>query len=101
MLLYPLIELIRLKLVAVIYDSNIATPIHFLHLMSDTTSENAFIETLAMRVREGLSSAEVARRMLMDRGNYSPIETGKTNPTSITLYRLSQITNCEVADFFK
>ncbi|MEP0987498.1 helix-turn-helix transcriptional regulator [Ekhidna sp.] len=74
--------------------------------MSDTTSENAFIETLAMRVRElreksGLSSAEVARRMLMDRGNYSRIETGKTNPTSITLYRLSQIINCEVADFFK
>lgn len=74
--------------------------------MQETPSESTFIQALAKRVRElreqsGLSSAEVARRMLMDRGNYTRIETGKTNPTSLTLYKLSQIINCEVADFFK
>lgn len=74
--------------------------------MQETPSESTFIQALAKRVRElrelsGLSSAEVARRMHMDRGNYTRIETGKTNPTSLTLYKLSQILNCEVKDFFQ
>jgi transcriptional regulator with XRE-family HTH domain len=47
-----------------------------------------------------LSSAEVARRLLMDRGNYSRIETGKTNPSSLILFKVAQVLGCEVNDFF-
>lgn len=73
--------------------------------MHKNQAERNFVETLGKRIREvrestGLSSAEVARRLLMDRGNYTRIETGKTNPTSLTLFRLSEILECEVREFF-
>ena len=73
--------------------------------MDFNSSERIFLEELGKRVRElreraELSSAEVARRLLMDRGNYSRIETGKTNPSSLTLHKVAQVLDCEVADFF-
>jgi transcriptional regulator with XRE-family HTH domain len=73
--------------------------------MDLNSSERIFLEELGKRVRREreraeLSSAEVARRLLMDRGNYSRIETGKTNPSSLTLHKVAQVLGCEVNDFF-
>jgi transcriptional regulator with XRE-family HTH domain len=74
--------------------------------MDFNSSERIFLEALGKQVREqreraGLSSAEVARRLLMDRGNYSRIETGNTNPTSLTLLKIAKIIECDVKDFFQ
>ena len=41
-----------------------------------------------LRLRKGLTSAEVARSCDMDRGNYTRIETGKTTPALVTLKKL-------------
>lgn len=73
--------------------------------MDLNSSERIFLEELGKRVRREreraeLSSAEVARRLLMDRGNYSRIETGKTNPSSLILFKVAQVLGCEVNDFF-
>ena len=42
-----------------------------------------------VRESKGISSSELAKRCFMDRGNYTRIETGKTNPTVITLIKIS------------
>ena len=56
-----------------------------------------------LREERGFSSAEMARLCLMDRGNYTRIESGKTNPTLITISILCQaleITYKELFDGF-
>lgn len=46
-----------------------------------------------MRVKGGLSTVEMAKRMLMDSGNYTRLETGKTNPTIYTLKKFCDVLN--------
>lgn len=74
--------------------------------MSTNSEEREFLVQLGKRIaslreQAGLSSAETARRLYMERSNYSRIETGNTNPTSLTLWNLSKIIGCTIDEFFK
>ncbi|MEP1032616.1 helix-turn-helix transcriptional regulator [Ekhidna sp.] len=51
-----------------------------------------------LRESRGLSQAEVARRLYMERGNYSRIETGKTNPSIITLHKIAEVLEVDVKE---
>lgn len=46
-----------------------------------------------LRIEHGLSTIEMAKRMLMDSGNYTRLETGKTNPTIYTLKKFCEVIN--------
>lgn len=54
----------------------------------------------ALREAKGVSSAEMARRCFMDRGNYTRIETGKTNPTLITLKKICDALEISYTELF-
>ncbi|WP_350205432.1 helix-turn-helix transcriptional regulator [Ekhidna sp.] len=74
--------------------------------MSTNSEEREFLIRLGKRIaslreQSGLSSAETARRLYMERSNYSRIETGNTNPTSLTLWNLSKVLGCSIDEFFK
>ena len=58
----------------------------------------AHVRTL--REERGITSAEMARRCLMDRGNYTRIESGKINPTLITISILCQALEISYKELF-
>ncbi len=65
--------------------------------------EKKYLINLGQRIRtlreeQSITSAEMARRMHMDRGNYTRIETGKTNPTYLTFMRIANIYSTTVND---
>ena len=53
-----------------------------------------------LREARGLSSAEMARRCYMDRGNYTRIETGITNPTLKTISILCTALEVSYSELF-
>lgn len=55
----------------------------------------------SLRESKQISSAEMARRCLMDRGNYTRIETGITNPTLKTITILCQVLELSYSELFK
>lgn len=54
-----------------------------------------------LRNKQGLTQSEVADRMDIDEGNYRKIENGMTNPTYLTLRRLSKALEIGLAEFFQ
>lgn len=54
-----------------------------------------------MRVQKNISTIEMSRRLLMDSGNYTRIETGKTNPTSYTLKKFCDALDISIYELFK
>lgn len=57
----------------------------------------------SLREAKGLSQVDLASKMLgrFDTTNISRIESGRTNPTLFTLYRISLALEVPLADFFK
>tara|TARA_R110001592_G_scaffold96040_1_gene276128 strand:- start:49 stop:273 length:225 start_codon:yes stop_codon:yes gene_type:complete len=54
-----------------------------------------------MREKKGLSAAEFARRAEMERSHIARLESGQTNPTSLTLKILCDALEMEFDEFFK
>ncbi len=54
-----------------------------------------------MREQKNVSTIEMSRRLLMDSGNYTRIETGKTNPTSYTLKKFCEALDISLSELFK
>jgi len=54
-----------------------------------------------IRTERGVSTVEMSRRLLMDSGNYTRIESGKTNPTSYTLKKFCKALNMNLSELFK
>jgi len=54
-----------------------------------------------MREQKSVSTIEMARRLLMDSGNYTRIETGKTNPTSYTLKKFCEALDISLSELFE
>ena len=54
-----------------------------------------------VREQKSVSTIEMARRLLMDSGNYTRIETGKTNPTSYTIKKYCKALDISISELFK
>lgn len=56
-----------------------------------------------LRLSKGLSQVDLVGQMEgnIDTTNISRIESGRTNPTLFTLYRISQALEVELSDLFK
>jgi transcriptional regulator with XRE-family HTH domain len=53
-----------------------------------------------LRVAAGISQAELAERMGVDRAYISGLELGQRNPTVVTLWHLRQALGVKLAAFF-
>ncbi|WP_205857155.1 helix-turn-helix domain-containing protein [Phytoactinopolyspora endophytica] len=53
-------------------------------------------QVIALRLRHGLTQAELAERCGMDQGDISRIERGSTNPTARTLQRIAEALEADV-----
>jgi len=67
--------------------------------------EEAFMKLLSERIRQlriekGLTQIDVASKMGIDDSSYRKIESGRTNPTSRTLYKLAVALDVSVAELF-
>lgn len=67
--------------------------------------EEVFIKQLAkrikqLRVEKGMTQLDVASKMGIDDSSYRKIESGRTNPTSRTLYKLAVALDVSVAELF-
>lgn len=54
-----------------------------------------------LRIAAGLSQAELAERMGVDRAYVSGLELGQRNPTVVTLWHVAQALGVGLAPFFK
>jgi transcriptional regulator with XRE-family HTH domain len=54
-----------------------------------------------IRKEKGFSQQEVADKLSMNREPYNPIETGKGEPTMNILQRITNVSDINVAGFFK
>lgn len=54
-----------------------------------------------LRLAAGLSQAELAERMGVDRGYVSGLEKGARNPTVVTLWHVAQALGTKVRAFFE
>jgi transcriptional regulator with XRE-family HTH domain len=53
-----------------------------------------------IRKEKGISQVQMANEMEMDRSNLRRIEAGRTNPTTITLHRISKVLAVSLEQLF-
>ncbi|MFL5754559.1 MAG: helix-turn-helix transcriptional regulator [Bacteroidia bacterium] len=53
-----------------------------------------------LRKERGISQVQMANEMEMDRSNLRRIEAGRTNPTTITLHRISRVLDIKFEELF-
>lgn len=91
----------------VIYDSIIIQKNFVLRFIMDERDSASDLQIKfgqhlkSLREKKNISSAEMARRCLMDRSNYSRIEMGNTNPTLQTLVILSKALGVSMEELFE
>lgn len=73
--------------------------------MSLTKEEKIFIKKLgknivAIRKEKNLKQKELSDLLDMDDGSLRRIESGRTNPTTVTLLAIAKALNVRVADLF-
>lgn len=73
--------------------------------MSLTKEEKIFIKKLgknivAIRKEKNLKQKELSDLLDMDDGSLRRIESGRTNPTTVTLLAIAKALNVKVADLF-
>jgi putative transcriptional regulator len=54
-----------------------------------------------IRLQKKISQTEIAYRCGFDKSNYNTIESGKRNPTIISLLKISKALNVSINDFFE
>jgi transcriptional regulator with XRE-family HTH domain len=67
--------------------------------------EEVFIKQLAerikrLRVEKGMTQLDVASKMGIDDSSYRKIESGRTNPTARTIYKLAIALDVSVVQLF-
>ena len=68
-------------------------------------TENEFLASLGARIKElrlnkDISQKDLAMECDFEKSNMSRIESGKTNVTVLTLYKISNALETEIKDFF-
>ena len=74
--------------------------------MSLTKKEKEFLKKLGKRIvfirdDKGISQKELSDILDMDDGSLRRIESGRTNPTTVTLLKVSEALEIELAELFK
>ncbi|WP_282135749.1 helix-turn-helix domain-containing protein [Seonamhaeicola maritimus] len=74
--------------------------------MSWTEEENKFIKKLGKRIvtirkEKGISQKELSDILDMDDGSLRRIESGRTNPTTTTLFNIARALEVEIFELFK
>jgi len=54
-----------------------------------------------LRKKKGLKQTDLAYKCNMEKSNLIRIEKGRTNPTSLTLFKLAKVLNIKVSAFFE
>lgn len=52
----------------------------------------------ALRLAKGLTQAQVAQRLGVDRAHVSALEKGQRNPTAVSLWEIAQALEAKVSD---
>jgi len=67
----------------------------------DKLLQNFSAHLIKLREKKGLTSAEMSRKCLMDRSNYSRYETGIGNPSLTTLKLFAEALDVQLEELFK
>ena len=72
---------------------------------ADKNIENKYLINLGkrlkmLRLERKISQIEIAYRCGFDKSNYNTIESGKRNPTVISLLKISKALNIPIKDLF-
>ncbi len=75
-------------------------------MMSLTKKEKEYLKKLGKRIvyirdEKGISQKELSDILDMDDGSLRRIESGRTNPTTTTLLKLSEALEVEMKELFK
>ena len=54
----------------------------------------------SIRLQKKISQTEIAYRCGFDKSNYNTIESGKRNPTVISLHKIATALEIDIKDFF-
>ncbi|MEO9805005.1 MAG: helix-turn-helix transcriptional regulator [Reichenbachiella sp.] len=54
-----------------------------------------------VREEKGITTTQMSRLMLMDSGNYTRIESGKTNPTAHTLKKFAAVLDMSLSELLR
>jgi transcriptional regulator with XRE-family HTH domain len=69
--------------------------------MSEDVRKMVGLNVRRLRVAAGLTQAELAERMGVDRGYVSGLELGQRNPTIVTLWHTAEALGAKVRLFFE
>jgi transcriptional regulator with XRE-family HTH domain len=69
--------------------------------MSDDVRAVVGVNIRRLRIAAGLTQAELAERMGVDRGYVSGLELGQRNPTIVTLWHTAEALGTGVRSFFE
>lgn len=58
-------------------------------------------EIAKQRKKQGLTQLDLASLVNMEKPSITRIEKGRTNPTSLTLLKISKVLNISISKFFK
>jgi transcriptional regulator with XRE-family HTH domain len=69
-------------------------------------NKDAFLKALGLHIKQirekkGITAAEFGRRAFMERSHVARLESGKTNPTALTLKIVCKALDIELEDLFK
>lgn len=59
------------------------------------------INARALRLAKGLTQAQVAQRLGVDRAHVSALEMGQRNPTAVSLWEIAQALEATVSDLVR
>jgi transcriptional regulator with XRE-family HTH domain len=59
------------------------------------------VNARALRLAKGLTQAQVAQRLGVDRAHVSALEMGQRNPTAVSLWEIAQALEASVGDLVK
>ena len=59
------------------------------------------LEIAKQRKKQGLTQLDLASLVNMEKPSITRIEKGRTNPTSLTLLKISKVLNIPISKFFK
>ena len=59
------------------------------------------LEIAKQRKKQGLNQLDLASLVNMEKPSITRIEKGRTNPTSLTLLKISKVLNIPISKFFK
>lgn len=69
--------------------------------MSDDVRRTVGLNVRRLRIAAGLTQAELAERMGVDRAYVSGLELGQRNPTIVTLWHTAEALGAKVLMFFE